>query len=287
MLFRSLFLDFFQDRRNEYLAIDALLPAICEASPVPVFTHVDLYFGWGPAGGILNRGIDQGRIAGELAGKILDGAPVESIPIIAPSSPVPVFDYRALERHHLDEDKLPANSLVVYRPFSLWIAYRPFIIAGGAVLLVLSAAVVSLSLAVAGRRRAEKALIRSQEQLRSIYDGMSDSVFIHDPADGAILDANETAVVSYNYSLDQLRAMRVSDLSEDTSDAAQEQALSLIRRAAAGEHLRFRWRARRLDGSCFTSEVAMRRAVAGGRDVVIVSGRDVSEREQADRKSVV
>lgn len=276
-----LFLDFFQDKWDEYLAIEAVLPAICEASPVPVFTHTDLYFGLGPVGGILNRGMDQGRIAGELAGKILDGVPVGSIPVIAPSSPVPVFDFRSLKHHRLSEEKLPAGSLVFYRPTSLWNAYRPYIIGGIAVFLLLSTAVAGLSFAIAGKRRAEIALIKSREQLRSIYNGMSDAVFIHDPTDGSILDANETAIESYSYSLDQLRTMRVSDLSEDTSDASQELALSMIRRAALGEPLRFKWRARRFDGSCFTSEIAMRRAIAGDREVVIVSGRDVSEREQA------
>lgn len=276
-----LFLDFFQDKWKNYLAIEEVLPTICAASPVPVFTHTDLYFGLGPVGGILNRGIDQGRIAGELTGKILDGVPVESIPVIAPSSPVPVFDFRALDRHQLSEAELPPESLVFYRPVSLWDTYRPYIIAGIIVFALLSAAVAGLSFAVAAKRRAELALIKSREQLRSIYDGMSDAVFIHDPIDGTILDMNETAMASYGYSFDELRNMRVADLSEDTSDASQEKALALIRNAAAGENLRFQWRARRSDGTFFTTEIAMRRAIAGGREVVIVSGRDVSERERA------
>ncbi len=276
-----LFLDFFEDKRKEYLAIDSVLPAICAASPVPVFTHVDLYFGIGPVGGILNRGIDQGRTAGELAARILDGEPVDSIPIIPVSSPVPVFDFRALERHGLSEKALPPGSRIFYRPVSVWNAYRPYILTGAAVFALLSAAVAGLSITVAAKRRAELALLKSREQLRSIYDGMSDAVFIHDPADGSILDVNETAVAYYGYTLEELRNMRVSQLSEDASDQSQEAALSLIRRAGAGENLRFQWRARRRDGVVFTSDVAMRRAVAAGREVVIVSGRDVSERERA------
>jgi hypothetical protein len=68
--------------------------------------------------------------------------------------------------------------------------------------------------------------MKSREQLRSIYNGMSDAVFIHDPMDGTILDANETAVESYSYYRLTNSALCAYPISvRIMTDASQEQAL--------------------------------------------------------------
>ena len=275
-------LDFFQDKWGAYLSLDTVIPEICAASAVPVFTHADLYFGLGPVGGILNRGIDQGRTAGSLVARILDGESVDSIPILTPSIPVPTFDYRYLVRHGLLKRELPEHSLVLYKPFSVWETYRAQLIGTIMTFLSLVALIVALVLTMAGRRRAEIALSKNREQLRSIYDGMNDAVFIHDPVSAAIIDANGAVTKSFGYSIEELRTLRIADLSEFPNDETQRAAESLIRRAANGERLLQSWRARRKDGTLFTAEVSLCGANAGGQDVVIVSARDVTEKERAN-----
>jgi len=277
-----LFLDFFQNRSNEYLAVDAVLPAVCNASSVPVFTHTDLYSGLGPVGGMLNRGIDQGRIAGLLVARILSGEAAASIPVISPSVPIPTFDHRALARHRLLDKPLPEGSVLTHVPFSIWNEYREPLIGAIIVLITLCFLVAALTLTIVGKRKAESTLRKSREQLRSIYDGMNDAIFIHDPVDASIIDANMAAVKIFGYSLEELRSMRILDLSANTGEETQLQAELMIQRAASGERVLESWRSKRKDGSCFSAEVSLCSAYAGGRDVVIVVSRDITERERAN-----
>jgi len=111
---------------------------------------------------------------------------------------------------------------------------------------------------------------------------MNDAVFIHDPVSMAIMDANDAVTKAFGYSIEELRTLRVADLSEFPNDETQRAAESLIRRAAQGERLLESWRSRRKDGTLFTAEVALCGAKAGGQDVVIVSARDVTEKERTN-----
>jgi hypothetical protein len=71
-------------------------------------------------GGILTRGIDQGRIASRMALSILEGKSVSDIPIEHASTTVPMFDDVQLKRHKLQRRDLPEGSIVINRPSS-WI----------------------------------------------------------------------------------------------------------------------------------------------------------------------
>jgi len=276
-----LFLDFFIDRLGEYYSMGAVLPLICAASPAPVFTHADLYFGLGPVGGKMNRGIDQGRAAGIMAGRILDGESASSVPVESPSRAVPVFDYRLLAKYGLLGRKLPDDALLINSPFSVFETYRVPILIAGASFLLLLALLIVLTVVMAGRRRAELALRASREGLKSIYNGMNDAVFIHDPRTAAIIDVNQASVDLFGYSTDEFKNMQVADLSVDRKNDAEAQVRVLFERVHSGERILLPWQSRRKDGSVFPSEVALRTANVGGKAVIIASVRDLTERMKA------
>jgi len=251
-----LFLDFFEDRLGNYYSLEFAIPRICEASPFPVFTHADLYFGSGPVGGKMNRGIDQGQAAGLMAGRILDGENVASIPIETPSK------------------------VIVNSPFSVIKTYRvPILLASVSFVLLIALLVVLLAL-MAGRRKAEHALRASREGLKSIYNGVNDAIFIHDLGTSAIVDANQASVDLFGYSAAEFQGMSVVDITEGNPDNSEVLIRSLFDRVNAGERLLFPWKAVRKDGSVFPVEVALRRADVGGNTVVIASLRDLTERQK-------
>ncbi len=108
-------------------------------------------------GGSLISFQEQGRLAGELAARIVNGEKPEQLtPVLAPNRLL--FDWRQLKRWGIPEDKLPAGSLVRYREYTLWELYRGWII-GCLVLLGLQSGLIgALLINRAKRRRAEQGL---------------------------------------------------------------------------------------------------------------------------------
>ena len=58
----------------------------------------------------------------------------------------------------------------------------------------------------------EKAFFESEERFRVVFDSISDGVFIHDPATGAVLDVNRRACEMWGYSRPEMLEMEVGNL---------------------------------------------------------------------------
>jgi len=76
----------------------------------------------------------------------------------------------------------------------------------------------------------------------------------------------------------------VGDLSSGVPPYTQEDALRLIGRAVAGEHLNFEWHRKNKDGSLHWDEVYVRRVPIGGHDRILVHTREISARKEAEEK---
>lgn len=124
-------------------------------------------------------------------------------------------------------------------------------------------------------------LVKSEERFVSIFNNMSDAIFIHDAVTGAIVDANESVFRMFGYDLDELVRLQVGDISQGEAPYTQADALQWLRRAADNAApLTFEWRCRRKDRSLFWAECTMRKALIGGGEFIIVAVRDISERRQ-------
>jgi signal transduction histidine kinase len=90
-----------------------------------------------------------------MAVAILGGARPEAVPVERTTDSQPTVDWRALERFQLTGSDLPADTVVLHRPGSAWVAYRGRILAGLAVVLVQSGLIATLLVERRNRRRAE------------------------------------------------------------------------------------------------------------------------------------
>jgi diguanylate cyclase (GGDEF)-like protein/PAS domain S-box-containing protein len=133
------------------------------------------------------------------------------------------------------------------------------------------------------RKRAEEALRESEERFHAIFDWVSDAIFIHDMATGAILDVNRRMNEMYGYSHDEALKLDVDALSAGTPPYTQQDALRRLANAARGEPQTFEWLAKDKAGRLFWVEVAIRHAKLAGQDRLLVSVRDISERKQAQQ----
>jgi PAS domain S-box-containing protein len=130
---------------------------------------------------------------------------------------------------------------------------------------------------------AESTLRASELQFRSIFDGVSDAIFVHDIDTGLIVDANKAMTAMYGLTREEAIRSDVDAMSEGKPPYDAEHAFALIRLAAAGENPVAEWRARRKDGELFWVEVALKRASIGGSDRILVTCRDITARKEAEK----
>jgi PAS domain S-box-containing protein len=135
--------------------------------------------------------------------------------------------------------------------------------------------VIALTRDVTEQRRTLAALQVTQFSV----DRASDAVLWLDSA-GQVRYANETAAASLGYSADGLVGIPASRLSVPWDDAAWPDFWALVR--DQGSALRTaRWRTRA--GQEFPVEVLCSHLAAGGREYLVVSARDISERLAAEQ----
>ncbi len=121
------------------------VPLIANAANAPVFVTDDVDIGGGSVGGNVISWADHGRIAAEMAVKILDGAKPQDIGVVRPHNAY-LFDWRALRRWDLKESDLQPNSVVLFREISLWERTRWIWIGGLATILGLTAVAIYLQI---------------------------------------------------------------------------------------------------------------------------------------------
>ncbi|QEM67126.1 PAS domain S-box protein [Geobacter sp. FeAm09] len=146
---------------------------------------------------------------------------------------------------------------------------------------------VGVILDITELKRAEKALRESEERFRAIFDLIGDAVFIHDLESGAILEVNQTMCDLFGYSREEASRLDVEAISAGEPPYSQAEAMAWMRRAAAGEPQVFEWLGKRKNGELFWLEINIRRAMLGAAERLIVAGRDISDRKQAEAEKKI
>jgi PAS domain S-box-containing protein len=132
---------------------------------------------------------------------------------------------------------------------------------------------------IAHAARVERSLAASLEKFHSIFNTVSEGIFLHDEA-GHILDANVAVMQMYGYNREELGNIEIADLSANSPGYSQHEALQRIGAALAGEPQWFEWQARRKDGTLFWVDVNLKLVTIGGQNCLLAVVADISERKQ-------
>lgn len=133
------------------------LASMAEVSQAPIFGYFASELGHGVVGGPTESEADEGLLLASATVRALRG-PRAATPTIETVSPEPpVYDWRVLNRWHIDPTHLPANRTIRFRPPSLWEEHRALIMAALAVFAVQAALLIGLLWQRIRRRRAEEA----------------------------------------------------------------------------------------------------------------------------------
>lgn len=163
-----LFLVYVRDQQGRPYYANDVLARISQSASVPTFAMWDTMLGAGTVGGCMVRIEKQGRMAGEMAVRVMNGHEPASIPIAGRETNEVVVDWRELQRWGLDEHRLPPEAVVFYREESLWQQYGLYLLSAAGVIVIQSTLIIGLLINRARRRRAERFLARSREESRAL-----------------------------------------------------------------------------------------------------------------------
>ena len=138
---------------------------VAAAANAPVFVLYETFLNHGEVGGKVFSHRRQGRLAGELALRIINGEKPQDISKINAGT-VPMFDWRALRRWGINEKNLPPGSVVLNRQPTVWELYRWYIMGALCVILLEALLISGLIWQRKRRRKAEGELSITHDRLR-------------------------------------------------------------------------------------------------------------------------
>ncbi|MEW5979248.1 MAG: ATP-binding protein [Acidobacteriota bacterium] len=156
---------FFRERLDETYPGENTARLITGACSFPVYGVNSNVLGKGIVGGKLNDGYAHGVEAAKRALQIVRGAKPGDLPIQRDSSNRYMFDYRQLQRWGIDKSALPADSLIVHQPDSIYARYKGIIWTAIAFMLLQSGVISVLAYNIARRKKAEASLRESESSL--------------------------------------------------------------------------------------------------------------------------
>lgn len=164
------YLTFFRDGNGVGFSPWEAIPLISESASVPLYGQVDYMLGKGILGGKVKSSYYQGRIAAQLAKRILAGESAADIPIVMESPNNYMFDYQQMMRFGISVDALPQDATVINEPQTFYYKYKTLIWTVAAVIAILLLFIFILLVNIQKRKRAQKGLQDIIEAMSSVLE---------------------------------------------------------------------------------------------------------------------
>lgn len=128
------------------------------------------------------------------------------------------------------------------------------------------------------------ALKQYESNYMQIYESVNDAIFIHDAANGSVLDVNKRTVEMFGFSREEYigAGPKITDVGDP--EYSSEKALEHIKKAIAGEPQLFEWKTRKKSGEIFWTEINLKSAFITGKKVVLAVVRDINSRKNDEQK---
>ncbi len=209
ILFRSFQRDV---QGNDYVPAEAAVKAIAGVASVPVFASTETHLGSGAVGGYMDDTRLLARYTAEKALLALEGHQFPNNSIEKVDVSKCLFDRRALKRWHIDESRLPPNSIIDHRPPNVWTKHRGYIM-GAAVILLLEAALIFLLLRNSQRRkRAEQEQARLKQRFEDFFNYSATAMAVFGLRDLKLSDVNPAWEQLFGYAREEVIGRTAADL---------------------------------------------------------------------------
>lgn len=223
-----LFARMFRDAAGQAFISSQVAQSIAQSANVPVYVMADANLGTGAVGGSVASIEAFGKRAGELARLILTGTDIKTLPFEIHTDSIPTFNWPALQRWGIPENRLPPGSVVLRKPMSIWMQYRWYIIGAATVIALQSLMIAGLMLQRARRRRAEAELSESRQFMDLATEAGGIGLWVRDLVQGDLW-ANPRMRSLLGF--DQDDAFKIDDVLARINPDDRAQIMSVIERA--------------------------------------------------------
>ena len=188
----------------------AALAKIADTSPLPIFSYLEQFLGYGVVGGYMSRVEEDATRMAEMARRIANGTPVAEIPPGRASYDM-LIDWRQLQRWRIPEARVPSGTAVMFRQSTRFEQNWRYV--AGSLLIFLAQFGLILALLVhrSRRRLAEEESRKSEERYRSVVDTQSEFIRRFLP-DTTLTFVNDAYCRFRNATRDELLGTKFIDL---------------------------------------------------------------------------
>ncbi|WP_438348656.1 ABC transporter substrate binding protein [Paenibacillus sp. FA6] len=162
---------YYSDAVGKTVEFDQFYRELSEKSRVPMYSIYDYTLNQGAIGGSMISGYLQGKIAAEMAVRVLQGEDPNEMPFVTTNITRDVFDYEQLQRFNISLDRLPEGSEVINQPFSFYETYKILVICTISVIIILISLIAILIFYVEQVKKVRKKLAQTNERFDLATNG--------------------------------------------------------------------------------------------------------------------
>jgi len=276
-----LLMTFNRDKSGRTFDYNESLALIAAQSKAPIYGVWDFYLGKGIVGGLLVSGFDQGRVAAEMALRILSGEKAGDIPVVKESPNRYMFDHTQLRRFGVAASLLPEGSRVVNRPASFYEEHQGKVLAVVVTFMVLLGMVAALWVNIQGRKKTEAFLRESEEKFERIFRHSPDWIAILRLSDGAYMDVNDAFVEITGFTRKDVLGKTSLDIGIYANPGERYELDEKFLRHGRTQNQELQYRLK--SGEVITVERSGEMVEIGGEKCIISIVRDVTSKKQAEQ----
>ncbi len=278
-----------QDAAGRAVNPIAFSAEIARLATVPTFILYDPSIDVGPSiGGLVFAVSAEGERAAQMAFELVQGRKHLVQPITPfPSQSVPMFDWAEMQRWGADESVLPAGSVMIHRPPSLWEEHPRILMATTATMALLLALIAALAFQNQRRRIAEVNALESEANVKLLVEHAPDAIAVLDLDTDLFVDANKNAEILFGCSHSEIlrsHADRFYALRQPDGLPVHESMERARERTELGEHVVAERLVLNIQGQEVLCEVHLLKMPTGKTRRMRLSFIDITQRRQDEER---
>ena len=268
-----------KDAKGQVFLPNESYARIVKHAKAPAFVLYDTTIGTGFVGGMVTRIASDANQLATVGLDVLRGATsLTQLVTMTSNASTPMFDWQQIQRWGANPKVLPADTVFINKPLTLWGQYRTYVIVVALTVGLLCALVIALVVQNRRRRLAEL-------RFRQLVEQAPEAILVLDTQLQRIVEANPSAEVLFGCSRQELLSAGLARFyaSEQPDGQPWEDTRNAnINKVMAGEVVIAERAIRTLDGRHLVCDVRMAKLPDLRRQLLRASIIDITQRKQSE-----